>query len=177
MSGLLGPYPPAELRAVAARLIQIADIAESAAQVAVPPLQRVTSAFKFDNDMPALAALAENEYRARRHRDDVFGLDLFGEPAWDMLLDLYVNRARGRRISVTSLCYASARPATTALRWIAEMQTSGLVTRVTSASDSRVSYVELTISGLELLTGYLRHRVKSLPASLLPPITKMAADD
>src|SRR3546814_1843272 len=41
------------------------------------------------------------------------------DPAWDMLLDLYLAAERNTRpVSISSLCIASAVPATTALRWI-----------------------------------------------------------
>src|SRR4051794_40237183 len=40
--------------------------------------------------------------RANRHA--VFGSTLFGEPSWDMLLELFDARYRGRREYVSSLC-------------------------------------------------------------------------
>lgn len=119
---------------------------------------RKIPALRFEQDIRALAAVAENEYRSRRLREEVLGNDLFGEPAWDMLLDLYINHARKRRVPVTSLCQASSRPITTALRWITELQTRGLVSRCDSSQDNRVSYVELTALGLRLVGSYLQER-------------------
>ena len=43
--------------------------------------------------------------------------ELFGDPAWDMLLDLTAARAEHTRVSVTSLCIASAVPPTGAPGW------------------------------------------------------------
>lgn len=37
----------------------------------------------------SLAELARNTYLTRRMRRDLFDADLFGEPAWDILLLLY----------------------------------------------------------------------------------------
>jgi DNA-binding MarR family transcriptional regulator len=164
MSGA-GPYPPAELRAIAARLIHLADMAESTGEVLLSS-GRVRPASALERDTPGLAALADSEYRARRDRDELFSGDLFGEPAWDMLLDLYVNRARGRRVSVTSLCIASSRPPTTALRWITLLLQHGLVFRHDSSADQRVSYIELTAQGAALMNKFLSHRIKSLSAAL-----------
>jgi hypothetical protein len=39
-----------------------------------------------------------------------FKRELFKDPAWDILLDLYVARADGRGISVSSACIASGAP-------------------------------------------------------------------
>jgi DNA-binding MarR family transcriptional regulator len=166
MSGS-GPYPPAELRAIAARLIHLADMAESVDEAACESASRTRSAQGRERDAMALAAIAESEYRARRHRDKLFRGDLFGEPAWDMLLDLYLNRARGRRVSVTSLCIASCRPPTTALRWLTVLEQADLVSRHESPSDHRVSYIDLTDEGAVLMSEFLSYRLKAMPTSLL----------
>jgi hypothetical protein len=42
-------------------------------------------------DVPApVVEEARRHYRLRRMRDQEFGPALFGEPAWDILLDLYI---------------------------------------------------------------------------------------
>ncbi|WP_324741837.1 hypothetical protein U8326_01105 [Tsuneonella sp. CC-YZS046] len=91
-----------------------------------------------------LLAIAMKYYRVRRLRDGQLPPDLFGEPAWDMLLDLYINTRRGRLVSITSLCIASAVPATTALRHISLLEERGLLQKIPAKHDRRVSYVELT---------------------------------
>ncbi|MEZ5655102.1 MAG: hypothetical protein R3E04_04340 [Sphingobium sp.] len=65
--------------------------------------------------------VAKLALRIRRRRDAIFSDELgassiFGEAAWDMLLDLFVSRSENKRVSVSSLCIASGVPATTALR-------------------------------------------------------------
>src|SRR3546814_4705778 len=59
--------------------------------------------------------------RQRRMREQYFPADMFADPAWDMLLDLYAARLDRQPVSVSSLCIAAAVPATTALRWIKTM--------------------------------------------------------
>ena len=62
-------------------------------------------------------ALARKAYALRRKRAALFGNpDLFGEPAWDILLDLYIAAGEGKPVSVSSACIGSAAPATTGLR-------------------------------------------------------------
>jgi hypothetical protein len=87
---------------------------------------------------------AKQHYKARRARTNLFGVsDLFGEPAWDMLVDLFIAAEEGKQISVSSLCIASAVPHTTALRWIAILEARNLILRRADAVDARRSYLSL----------------------------------
>jgi len=103
-------------------------------------------------------ARAVEIYRSRRRRDAAFGedADLFGEPAWDILLDLLDADAHGRRISVTSASLASSVPATTGLRMIAILEERGLVARTHDPLDRRRSHVSLTGKGRALMQAALR---------------------
>ena len=65
-----------------------------------------------------MLSTARRAYQARRKRDDHFPGEIFGEPAWDMLLDLYVAFVSERDINVTSVCLGSHVPNSTALRWL-----------------------------------------------------------
>jgi len=103
-------------------------------------------------------ARAVEIYRSRRRRDAAFGedADLFGEPAWDILLDLLDADAHGRRISVTSASLASSVPATTGLRMIAILEERGLVARTDDPLDRRRSHVSLTGKGRAVMQAALR---------------------
>lgn len=90
----------------------------------------------------------------RQIRNRYFGDDLFGEPAWDMLLDLAAARSEYQRISVTSLCIASGVPPTTALRWIAMMVELGLLERVEDPEDGRRAFIQLSDKAADLLARY-----------------------
>ena len=85
--------------------------------------------------------------RARDERDRVFGADLFFDPAWNMLLDLYVNERRGSVVSVSSLCIAARVPSTTALRWLTMLEKRGLIGRRADDYDRRRSFLFLTEDG------------------------------
>ena len=99
-------------------------------------------------------ALLRRIIRQRQQRSIYFGDDLFGDPAWDMLLDLTAARGEGKRVSVTSLCIASGVPATTALRWIGQMTHLGLLQRVEDSTDRRRAFIDLTDRATDTVARY-----------------------
>lgn len=104
----------------------------------------------------ALIALVEAEYRHRRERELVFDRELFGEPAWDMLLYLYAARLRGNLVATSSLARASGVPATTALRWMAHLERVGLIERSAIKRDGRVRVQKLTRRATEQMEAHFR---------------------
>jgi hypothetical protein len=69
---------------------------------------------------------------------------LFVDPAWEILLDLYIQDREGGRVSVSSACIAAQVPATTGLRWLERLQRDGLISRAPDPRDGRKVYVALT---------------------------------
>ena len=96
----------------------------------------------------ALVLKAERIYRGRRKREKVLPSKLLGEPAWDILLDLFISAVRGRKVRMTSASIAGSVPPTTGLRWMAVLESEGLVERYAEESDRRVANVQLTEAGL-----------------------------
>lgn len=92
--------------------------------------------------------------RQRQLRARFFDGDFFGDPAWDILLDLTAARAEHARVSVTSLCIASGVPPTTALRWIGMMTEVGLLQRVEDDTDRRRAFVALTDKAADAIARY-----------------------
>jgi DNA-binding MarR family transcriptional regulator len=92
--------------------------------------------------------------QARRTRDHLLGLDLFADPAWDILLEAYLAEIRQVRISVSSLCLASAVPATTGLRWVKKLEQDGWLCRRQDPTDGRRFWMELTTDGSNRLANY-----------------------
>lgn len=108
-----------------------------------------------------LCRLASGIYRARRRRDKMLDGELFGEPAWDMMLALYCLPQRGERLGVTSLCYAANVAQTTGLRVQTALAERGLIERRQEPSDARRQLISLTEKGRMLLEGYLASLFRS----------------
>nr|WP_255630860.1 winged helix DNA-binding protein [Novosphingobium sp. FKTRR1] len=107
-------------------------------------------------------ALARELYVARRRRGRHLSSDLFGEPTWDILLDLYAATREGRRVPTTSACIGADVPPTTALRWLRILESRGLVAREDDGRDGRRTFVYLTERGLEAMDGFLLGMLASL---------------
>jgi len=97
----------------------------------------------------------QDAYAERRLRDEIFDdPSIFGEPAWDILLDIASAEASGVRLQVSSACIGSCVPPTTALRWISILEKRGLIRRETDLNDARRNFLRLTHSGATKIERY-----------------------
>lgn len=100
----------------------------------------------------------------RRDRSAYFPAELFSDPCWEMLLDLYDARLGAEEVTVTSLGAASGVPLTTALRRMETLQSHGLIDRVEDRGDKRRTIMKLTDQGLRAVENffeaYLGRRAK-----------------
>lgn len=97
---------------------------------------------------PSRLTIALAWVAARKTRDRVIGYPFFSNPAWDVLLALYINHAKGKKESVTGICLSSRTPTTTALRWIAAIEDRGFIERRPDARDRRRVLLDLSSFGL-----------------------------
>lgn len=82
--------------------------------------------------------------RRRQLRRQLLGhADLFGEPAWDMLLDLFIHECEGRLLSMSSLCVAAGIPTSSAMRLVLRMCDAGLIERIPDVFDRRRSLMRI----------------------------------
>src|SRR5687768_3380183 len=107
-----------------------------------PPRLETVEAVHARNDVAVdheTLSLARRIYALRRRRDKCFGGDLFSEPAWDILLHVYVEAGERRELSVSSACEGAAAPATTALRKLRQLELGGWILREADPEDARRS--------------------------------------
>jgi hypothetical protein len=106
-------------------------------------------------DSHIAAIRAAEQLALRRRRSELFGRDLFGEGAWDIMLDLLVAKFKGRRTTVKNACIAACVPTTTALRCLERLEMRGLVHRRRHETGKR-TWLELDdgayLGMVELLT-------------------------
>jgi hypothetical protein len=98
---------------------------------------------------------ARRLYRMRRMRDAQFGAELFGEPAWDLLLDLYITRGQNELGSSIGGGLAAFTPSATAAPYIVKLRECGLVEPAHTSKNSTAALVTLSDSGFERMTALL----------------------
>ena len=144
-----------EVGRIARTLARLSDEVQPVGSVreraAPPPLPMGEVGSIEPSDAPTIRTMI----RARRLRDQYFGNELFADPAWDMLLDLTASQIEQRPVAVSSLCIASAVPATTALRWIRQLTDAGLFKRIADPLDGRRVFIELTDRAAQGMRAYL----------------------
>lgn len=102
------------------------------------------------------AARVRSLIHERNRRAEHFRADMFSDPAWDVLLELYAFELSHQRITVTQLGTMSCVPATTVSRWITALEGEGLVERKVDELESRKVFVALTRKGVFAMDGYFR---------------------
>lgn len=153
-------------RAPAPRAALLSDIeklvSEIEARLALP--RQPATGEEFSDE--ALALVAHRVYQSRRRRTRYLAPGLFGEPAWDILLDLFCARVHGKKARTTSVCLAARTPASTGLRWLGVLEEQGLIHRGGESDDRRARWVSLTDHGYRAMKQYLSEgmRANELPA-------------
>lgn len=116
-----------------------------------------------------LVMLAEKLYKARRVRERFFPADLFAEPTWDLLLDLYIAHHRGRIVTTSGASIAANVPLTTGLRWLEKMEEAGVIERSASPADQRLVLIALTADSRDRMSDLLRQIALLFPFERLTP--------
>ena len=124
------------------------------------------------NTPDMLLALARECYAMRRRRDRHLPSDLFGEPTWDILLDLYVATRENRPVPTTSACIGADVPPTTALRWLRILEARGLVEREEDCRDGRRTFVRLSKQGLAAMDDWLKSALNTLDLMVMPALAQ-----
>jgi len=105
-------------------------------------------------EIVGLRGVAERLYEERRRRDAKFPPGLFGEPAWDLLLALFVAYEDGRDLTLPE-AYAAARidPAE-GPALVEKLTAAGLVTERRTRQDKRRVGLGLTDLAIDRLVDY-----------------------
>jgi hypothetical protein len=135
----------------------IAELAERVAELEAKAAEQGAASLDFSAEK--LATIASSIYQSRRLRADYFKGSLLLDPAWDMLLDLFIQKVRGRRVSANALCLATNVPRTTALRWIVVLEDEGLLRRSRKDDDPSLELVEITPAAFQQMRCFIEDSV------------------
>jgi DNA-binding MarR family transcriptional regulator len=105
-------------------------------------------------DRKQLHSRALRELRSRRSREQYFDRYLFGEPAWEILLALYINEDVGARLTTSMLAEFVALPMSTVIRWLGALEQAALVGRDDHPTDRRKVFIRLLDQGRKALDTY-----------------------
>ena len=106
-----------------------------------------------DCEEPTCRAQAIMNERARR--SEYFPAELFGEPAWDILLELYAAQAAQPRQTSPQIAKEATFPTTTTLRWLKALDAVGFVDRQPDPLDGRRVFLSLTPKAQFAMRSYL----------------------
>lgn len=120
-------------------ITQVSDRGECSPSEAIDNISRVVFPESGGDKYPreALAMFVAQVRKLRMRRSDLFGAALFRDPAWDMLLELFVAHERREELTITSLCYAAGVPLSTGTRQFQQLEKHGLATREGDCDDTR----------------------------------------
>jgi hypothetical protein len=94
--------------------------------------------------------------RARRERANYVPAGLFGEPAWDLMLNLLHANLEQRHVAISSACLATGLPEELGRRWLDAMVENGMAT-VRKNPGGGDDQVELTADVSQSLRRYFRN--------------------
>ena len=118
------------------------------------------------SEIPAIADAGQlTDYirellRKEVKRREIGGGELFGDPAWEMLLDLLLAKIEGRRVSVSSACIASGAPMSTALRLVRRLVGEGVLCRLPDEHDRRRHFLVINPRFESPLLDYLGEQLR-----------------
>lgn len=104
--------------------------------------------------------IAEIMFEMRNSRARLFPASMFNEPAWDMLLALFVAHEAP---AAADLARWTSTPVSTAMRWIEYLETHKLIIREFRTEDRRAHRIRLTDEAREIMQSLFSEVARKLP--------------
>lgn len=131
---------------------QDSDLFEAASGAARRAMETIDALGRLDRPADP-ASVARRFYAERRRRDRRLPPELLGEPAWDLLLALFIARHDDREIDLTQAGAAAGISAAALRRLLARMESVDLILR--RRSQGQRTFVGLTESGFLRMSALL----------------------
>jgi len=100
----------------------------------------------------------------RRSRHQYFNPAMFGEPAWDILLSLYLADSAGERPTTVKLAALIDTPLSSVIRWLSYLEKERLIERIAHPTDRRIAFLKLTPKAIQALEAFLSRSDNAAPA-------------
>ena len=94
--------------------------------------------------------------RTRAMRTELFDSSLFSDPAWDILLDLFLAELEDRKRSLVDLTESTHAPQSTVARWLVALENCDLVLTRNDETSSMDLDVKLTSGAVERMRELVR---------------------
>ncbi|KMS51127.1 histidine kinase [Novosphingobium barchaimii LL02] len=107
-----------------------------------------------------LTVFIRDQLRRETKRRAIGGGELFGDPAWAMMLDLLLAKIEKRQVSVSSACIASGAPMSTALRLVRRLVDEEVLCRLPDEHDRRRHFLAINPKCEKPLVDYLTEQVR-----------------
>ena len=98
-------------------------------------------------------------FDSRRRRLDFFARAIFNEPAWDILLALYIRAWTHSPLSIATLSQVVGTPPSSTLRWVGYLARERLIERIDTPQDRRTTQVGISPKGWQILNDYLKGEI------------------
>jgi len=108
-------------------------------------------------DPAALLGRARQARQLRATMGAFLPRDLLVDPAWDMMLDLFIAAGTGEHLYVKDVILMSGESAGSAMRRIDRLQEAGMLVRYTAPDDHRRVRIDLTLDGRFAMATMLEH--------------------
>jgi Mn-dependent DtxR family transcriptional regulator len=89
----------------------------------------------------------------RRGREEVFGKNLFSDPAWDILLEVYAAHLGQRTLSTADLAAEIGLPESTVTRWVDVLAEHGIID-LPGTHHEVINLTDYGAAGMERLAGH-----------------------
>lgn len=142
-----------DMRTAAQILLNLADNVYAPVQTLDEP-----SIEQIEDRAALLADIARDELQARQIRFRCLNPELLGEPAWDILLEMFICWSERRDVMIKDAQIASGVPETTAYRYINLLEHDGLIQRNKNLNDGRRVDLHLTNKGVLSVGSFLIFR-------------------
>lgn len=123
-----------------------------------------------------LTAYIREILRKESKRREIGGGELFGDPAWEMLLDLLLAKIEGREVAVSSACIASGAPMSTALRLVRRLVAEEVLCRLPDEHDRRRHFLVINPNLEQPLIDYLSEQLQARKANAQLTATKVLSE-